>query len=248
MGRAISLFSTAWDAYMEQPWTIITARVITDLVGLVFAAAGASAFLFRALTGTTLLPWVLDIGLAVGGVLLAAAAATILRTGLIAVLHDVLEGEETGWRRMVAVARDRFWTILGAYLGMTAIMAVVTVLLLAPALAVFALGLPPLLGVLLGVLGGVAALGVSLLFVFVDQAIVIHGVDAREALEESVGFARARYGLVLKLFGLMMGLSLAVSLLPYVGVALSSLAVVPVARLAYTKVYLDEGPVATEAV
>lgn len=247
MGRATGLFSTAWDAYMEQPWTIITARVITDLVGLAFVAAGASILLFRALTGTTVLPPLLDMGLAGAGVLAAAVAVTTLRTGLIAVLHDVLEGEETGWRRMVTVARARFWTILGAYLGMTAILAVVTVILLAPALAVFALGYSLLLGVLLGVLGGGAVLGVSLLFVFVDQAIVIHGVGALEALEESVGFARARYVLVVKLFGLMTALSLAVSLFPYIGVVLSSLAVIPVARLAYTKLYLEESPVAGEA-
>lgn len=239
MGRATSLFSTAWDAYMEQPWAIIVARLLTDVAGLALAAVGGLLFALR-MTGLASLPAWAGTGIAVIGGVAAAVVMTVLRTSLIAVLHDVLEGEETGWRRMVAVARRRFWSILGAYLLMTGILAAVTAVLFLPAGLVFVTTSTVPFTVVLGALAGIGVLSVSLLFLFLDQALVIHDAAAVDAVRESIGFARDRYVLVLSLFGLMAGLAIAVSLVPYIGPLLASFVVIPVGRLAYTRLYLDE--------
>lgn len=177
------------------------------------------------------------VGLIIGGIIFLVAAV-VLGAGLVGVYYEALK-KKARIKTMFRVAKEKFWTIIGANLlvGLIGI-GLVGLLVILPLVLIFVIN-----GFLAGVLtivGGVALILIMILLSLVNQAIVIDDKKAVESVKESYRVVKSNYFSFLILVIILTVLSSVVSLIPWVGWLVQGLFIVPLMGLTYTSFYLGK--------
>jgi len=251
---AVEYITQAWNAYRKNFWQILGGMLIVAMavIGIIIAA-GLPAFIklasyFAAAPagglGGGLTQFLFDGGvqslfaLLVAGAAVAIIVGTALEAGLVKMFADALKGKAE-ISAIFAVAREKFWTILGA----NALAGLIKLALLA------VLVFPPIIGHSLGGItlmtyvvwlysGIIIYMFLALPFSLVNQSIVVGNCRAVDSVKKSFSIVKENYLQFLALAVLMSIIALLVSLVPVFGSFASFFAITPIAGLAYTAFYL----------
>lgn len=195
----------AWNAFKRNFWTILGARiiefVILGVVALIFFALAMVLFipgLIAALAGGTLtsgaiialiLQSIPAIIVAVIGLIVVIILAVEFEAGLIGIYADSLKGKAK-IETMFDVMKKKFWSVLGANLLVLVILLILVGVLVLPFAALMVVSPLMLAPMVVGLI--IVAL-ISLLFILVNQAIVVGNTSAIGAIEQSVGIVKRNY-------------------------------------------------------
>ncbi len=263
----VEYLSKSWDAYRRNFWQIIGGLLLVALVTVgIILLTGMPLFInfiqyysSSSIPSPSLAGFLMDgtaqslIALFVAGVAVAIIAGTALEAGFVKMFADALKGSaEIG--TIISVAREKFWTIIGANVlaGIIRI-ALFIVLVLPPFLNFLRYSLfltympyapisditPIQLGMMLWFYGGLIIYMLLVLpFALVNQAAVVGNYKAVESIKKSFSVVKENYLQFLGLTVLVSLIALLVSLVPVLGSLAGFFVVTPVAGLAYTAFYL----------
>lgn len=264
---AVECLSKGWGAYRRNFWQIIGGLLIVALVMFgIIIITGIPVFikiisLFAASSNAPSLMQILSDGgvqsllaLFAAGVVAAIIAGTALEAGLVKMYAGALKGKaEIG--TIFAVAREKFWTIIGANVlaGIIRI-ALFLVLVFPPLMAIlisafnaasfqYSYASPPVfvpvIGTMLWFYGSlIIYMLLALPFTLVNQAVVVGNHRAVDSIKKSFSAVKRNYLQFLGLTVLVALISALVSLVPVLGSLANFFVVVPVAGLAYTAFYI----------
>lgn len=245
-------FKKAWSAYRKNFCDLVGANLIALVILYFFMISAVLVAIIpvigsiaqaQTFTMDTVINYLLSSGL--GYLAIAAVIAVmgfaiyiILSTALIRVAGDAVKGR-AHWRDMFKVARARWLSILGVSILTT----VLSLLCFAPMLLLLVAGLAQSawLTVLLAISAGIAGFLLAILFVFAPYAVVLDGVNAVTGLRKSIAFVRKSYFEVLLLFVLLAFIAIVASfvltLIPFLGGALTTVLITPYILLVLTSYY-----------
>ncbi len=238
----------AWNAYWNNFLTIMGAQMIaiTVVIGLMMFVVGGmalSASPFVAEDGTISDEYAPQI-MASPYFLLAGAlflvtilVALVLRAGLIGIYVEALGKKNVKIDTMFAVAKEKYKTVIGAQLFAVAILLAGAAVLFIPTLAVLA-GNIALLDTVLTI-EVIIFLLFALMFSLTNQAVVVSGDRAIDAVKKSYAIVKGNYIQFLALAFIFFAADLIVSYIPVVWVVISLLFIQPVSVLAYTSFYIE---------
>lgn len=259
----LEFLENGWEAYKKNFWRIVGSIIIYDVIvfGILFLVAFSfvSQLLFMGKMETPLnttqqnISQVVSqavsqnfsslftgfniVGLIIGGIIFLVAAV-VLGAGLVGVYYEALK-KKVEIKTMFRVAKEKFWTIIGASLlvGLIGI-GLIGVLIVSPLVLIFVIN--GFLGGILTIVGIVAFVLIMILFSLVTQAIVIDDKKAVESVKESYRVVKSNYFSFLILVIILTVLSGVVSLIPWVGWLVQMLFIVPLMGLTYTSFYLEK--------
>lgn len=241
----------AWKAYRNNFWQIIGAIIILGVIvfGIIFisllpllgfissgitteiSSQAISVFILQNLSSLILYGLVSLIG-----IIVAFIISIELSAGLIGVYRDALKGK-ADLKTMFSVAKEKFWTILGANLLAGLLVTGIFVLTLLPGILLVNISS---LSIVLFILGLITAILLSLLFSLVNQAIVVDNEKAVNSIKKSYFVVRKNYLELLGLIIILVVISFVLSLIPLIGKVINWLLVTPVFGLAITSFYITK--------
>ncbi len=238
----------AWNAYKKNFLTIIGAQMIaiTIVIGLMMFVVGGMALSARPYVDAEGIiseeyapqimasPYFILSGLLFIVVILVAL---VLRAGLIGVYMDALGKKNVKIDTMFNVAKEKYKTVIGAQLFTVAVLLVGGALLFFPTLYVLA-GNLALFDVVMTIEVVVFSL-FALLFSLINQAVVVSGERAIDAVRKSYAVVRGNYIQFLALVLVFFAADFIISYIPVVWIVISLLFIQPVSALAYTSFYME---------
>ncbi len=235
----------AWKAYTKNFWQVVGATVLLLVLVAGVVLVGVVPLLFSGLLTIsevlTAAQFQLSTGLVASIFIFFAAiiAAMILSValggGLVAVYADALRGKAK-FQTMFSVARKKFFRILGA--NALAGLIIIGIYIMAFALsAAFSL-ISSALFLAFFILSFIAAALISILFSFVNQAVIIDNRKAVDSVKTSVRVIKSNYLQFLALIIVLSVITIIISFVPILGFVLNWLVVGPVSGIAYTAFYL----------
>lgn len=188
----------------------------------------------------------LNIVLAGIGIIAMAIVGTILGAGLIRLYYEALRNtKKVKIETVFKTAKDKFFPILGANALVWLIMAGVGTVLIIPGFYLMATQATVSLSVfpLILLVSGFIVTGlIGVLFILVNQAVVIGNKKAVDAVKQSVDIAKKNYTGLLGLVLIFLGLGYLVGLIPAIGeiisVIISIIVINPLGGLSYTYFYM----------
>ena len=238
----------AWNVYKKNFLTIIGAQMIaiTIVLGLLLFVIGGmalSASPFVAEDGTLSEEYAFQIITSpyfiLAGILfiITTLVAIVLRAGLVGIYMDALGKKNVKIDTMFAVAKEKYKTVIGAQLFAVAILLVGGALLFFPTLYVLA-GNMAMLDTVVTIEVIIFSL-FALLFSLINQAVVVGGEKAIDAVRKSYAVVRGNYIQFLALVLVFFAADFAISYIPMVWIVISLLFIQPVSALAYTSFYME---------
>jgi hypothetical protein len=235
----------SWKAYKRSFWTIIGAVLLVLIIPIVIILLALLPFrsaIAEAVAANSADP-VLQV-LGVGNVMFAGIfllfgmiVSVVLHAGLVKLYAESLR-RRASLKTVFSTAKEKFWTILGANaLGML-ISLIIFAAALGPGFLLLIATEYGFLSASLIAIGVVAAILVTLLFLFINQAVVIDNHPAVAAVKKSIRVVRANYLPVLILIIIFTAISILVSFVPYVSAPIDILLISPLYIISYTSLYL----------
>ncbi|MCK4555390.1 MAG: hypothetical protein KAT83_02180 [Candidatus Aenigmarchaeota archaeon] len=238
----------AWNAYKKNFWTIIGAHLIAAaiILGMMLLVAGGlalSAMPFVDAEGNIseeyapqimASPYFILSGLVF---IITVFVALALRAGLIGVYRDALGKKKAKIDTMFSVAKEKYKTVIGAQLFAVLVLLVGAAVLFIPTIAVLA-GNIALLDTVLTI-EVIIFLLFALLFSLINQAVVVSGERAIDAVKKSYAIVRGNYIQFLALVLVFFAADLIIGYIPKVWILISLLLVQPLSALAYTSFYIE---------
>jgi len=254
----IEYIEKAWIAYKKNFWTIIIALILQCLlisipfvIGLlpwiiIFFTSGIS------LTQSNIVNFILSylgvFSFSIVMFIIGLFASIVLNGGFVRMLYEGLR-RKTRFEIMLKTAKEKFWTILGANLLVLLIFLIIIAALFAP------------IGILLGsnlflqeasvfyvfvilstvVLGVIVLVLISILFVFVNQSIVIDNLSAFQAVKKSFKVSEKNFLNILFLFLIFFIFNNGLyNFLFILGTILTWFVMSPLLLLSYTAFYVEK--------
>lgn len=238
----------AWNAYRNNFLTIIGAQMIaiTIVLGLMMFVVGGMALSARPFVDAEGIiseeyapqimasPYFILSGLLF---IIVILVALVLRAGLIGVYMDALGKKNVKIDTMFAVAKEKYKTVIGAQLFVVAILLMSGAVLFFPTLYVLA-GNLALLDIVITLEVIIFSL-FALLFSLINQAVVVGGEKAIDAVRKSYAVVRGNYIQFLALVLVFFAVDFAISYIPVIWIVISLLFIQPVSALAYTSFYIE---------
>ncbi len=235
----------AWKAYTKNLWQVVGATLLMLVLVVGVVLIGAVPLLFSGLLTISEVLTAAQLQLSASlvasififfiAIIAAAILAIVLGGGLIAVYADALRGRAE-LQTMFSVARKKFFRILGA--NVLAGLIIIGIYIMVFALsAAFSL-ISSVLFLAFFILSFIAAALISILFSFVNQAVIIDNRKAVDSVKTSVKVVKLNYLQFLALTIVLAVMSVVVSFIPYLGFIINPFVVSPVSGIAYTAFYL----------
>ncbi len=251
----VEYIEKAWIAYKKNFWQIFAAILLQILVFLVPVIIGLMPWVF------VLTPFSRDINLtkamldnlgifsfSVVMFIVGILASTILKGGFVRMLYESLN-RRTRFEVMFKTVQSKFWTILGANLIVLLILFVIVVAVFSPATILisfsgFSLQTAPtsyLFFIFLSIiLGAIILVLFGILFIFINQAVVIDNLSAFQAVKRSFVISKRYFLSVLFLFFMFFFFNAGLnSVLRLLGTLLTLFVTSPLVLLSYTAFYVD---------
>jgi len=250
---AIEYIEKAWESYKKNFWQFTIALILqTFIVSIPFLIGVLPWIVILFSTGikagivSLLLSNLGVLSFSVVMFLVGISVSTVLGGGFTRMAYESLRGK-TSYETMFKTAKEKFWTILGVNSIVLLTISIIVAVMLVPIMALGNLStLFQASFLYIFVIFSIVTLGtmilaiVGILFMFVNQAIVIDNLKALEAIKKSFETAEKNFLSVFFLFlifflinsGLENVLSIAGSLIVFFVTA-------PLALISYTALYLE---------
>lgn len=179
---------------------------------------------------------------------IAILVSWVLQGSFVRVIYESLHGK-VKWETLWKTAKQKYKTLIGANFLRSLIISIPVAIILLPfflsmmsittassssALVTLALSAFFLF------IGIIIVLLVSLLFLLVDQTVVIDNANALEAVKKSFKIAKNNYIPLLALVVLYALASMLISLIPYIGGIIAGIFITPLMLISYTIFYLEK--------
>jgi len=245
----------SWKAYRKNFWPIITAVVLQIMLAGIPFLIGVLPWIFIILsskgvgTTTLLLSNLGALSFSIVMFIIGFLISIALTGGFVRMLYEALRGK-TRYETMLKTAKRKFWTIIGANSIFILFFILLIVLVFSPLLiltgfsTVFSTGssFATLITIfLIGVLGSILLILVSVFFIFINQAIVIDNLRAIPSIEKSFQVSKKAYLTVIGLLIIFILINSALAtVFSVVGMVLETFVTGPLLLLSYTSVYLKK--------
>jgi hypothetical protein len=227
----------SWKAYKKNWKSLVIAYFLIGIIALAVAGVGISSVTLSALTtfGTEYFesgnvdPQVVgeffvnnagSLGFMFFAFIVAGLVSTALQGGYVKMCADALKGK-TRVQTMIDVAKKKWETIIFARI-VAGIIGFVVIVLSIPTIVLI---IP-------------VAIAISVLFMFIEQAIVIDNKKAIDAIKHSYHFGKNNFFEIFGLSILIFAITLVAGMIPLLGTLINLLIIGPVTHLAFTKLYL----------
>ncbi len=249
--------SKSWDAYKKNFWQVIGGLLLISLImfGVIVASALPLVASFIGYSSiysniqTAFFQFVMDRGtllsaiLFVAGIIVALLISTVLEAGLVRMFADALKGKAE-IRTMFSVARKKFWTILGANVLAGIIKLALLLVLVVPSVIAYSLEGISAVAYVAWLYGGLIVYMLAVLpFSLVNQFVAVGDSKAVESVKKSFHLVKGNYLQFLGLVVVLILISVAVSIVPFLGSMINFFMVVPLTGMAYTAFYLAKAKV-----
>ncbi len=238
----------AWNAYKKNFQTIVgahlvAAAIILGLMLLVASGLTLSAMPFVDAEGNIseesasqimTSPYFILAGILFVITILVALA---LRAGLTGIYRDALGKKNAKIETMFSIAKEKYKTVICAQLLAVAVLLAGAAVLFLPTLAVFYENLEAL-EVMITIEVIIFSL-FAMLFSLINQAVVISGESAIDAVKKSYTIVRSNYIQFLALVLVFFAADIIIGYIPKVWIIISLLLVQPLSALAYTSFYIE---------
>ena len=172
--------------------------------------------------------------------------SVVLNGGFVKMLYESFRGK-TRFETMLKTAREKFWTILGANSLFLLIFLLILGALLVPIASLMSFSFSQgvsmlyLFVIILTIILGAVVFGmVSVLFIFVNQAIVIDNLKAVPAIKKSYEVAKKSFLTILGIMVIFILINIALTtVFSFIGSILEWFVTQPLILLSYTSVYLE---------
>lgn len=255
----IDYIEKGWKAYKNNFWSIVIAlilQLVLTFIPFVIGLIPWGIILFYSgigLTESNLSSLILsNLGVLSFSILMfifGFLISMVLNGGFVRMLYESLRGKAK-YETMLKTAKEKFWSILGANLLVLVIFMLIMAIFFAPLLILANISSLPFFAnsflyviVLFSVviLGVIVLTLVSVLFVFVNQAIVIDNLRAFDAVKKSFEVSKKNFLGVFFLFLLFFLLNNGLeNVLSIFGSIISIFVTTPLLLLSYTAFYVDK--------
>jgi len=250
----IEYVEKAWESYKKNFWQFVIALILQMfIVSIPFLIGVLPWIVILFSTGTK--AGIASLLLSNLGVLSFSAVmflvgisiSTVLGGGLVRMAYESLRGK-TDYETMFKTAKEKFWTILGANSIVLFTLSIIVAVMLVPIMALSnfsALSAQASFSYIF-VVFSIVALGtmilviVSILFVFVNQAIVIDRLKALEAVKKSFETAEKNFLNIFFMFFIFFLINNGLeNILSVVGSLIVLFVTTPILLISYTALYID---------
>jgi MFS family permease len=250
----IEYVEKAWESYKKNFWQFVIALILQIFIVSIPFLIGVLPWiviLFSTGIKTGIASLLLSnlgvLSFSVVMFLVGISISTVLGGGLVKMAYESLRGK-TDYETMFKTAKEKFWTILGANSIVLLTLSIIVAVMLVPIMAlsnfsalsaqasflyIFVIFSTVVLGTMILVI-------VSILFVFVNQAIVIDRLKALEAVKKSFETAEKNFLSIFFLFLIFFLINSGLeNVLSVAGSLIVLFVTAPLALISYTALYID---------